>query len=116
MKRILLYLAALLLSVVATAHWVNERRTASHPQAMAAQAELWAQEKAKLEAALKKARSEPRTTTTLSAPETGAPALSVLPLTPAELIQRLIAVDAAAAAQPRTARRLIHDLEELIAA
>ncbi len=116
MKRILLCLAALLVTIVATAHWVNGRRAASHTQAMAAQAELWSQEKARLEAALKKVRLEPRTTTNISTPETGSPTLSTPPITPAELIQRLITTGAAAAAQPRTARRLIHDLEELIAA
>lgn len=115
MKRILLCLIALLVTVVTTAHWVNEQRTAERAKEMAVQAELWSQEKTKLEAALKKARSESRTTTIFT-PENEPVTTQPKSPSPADLIKRLVSVDSAAAAQTRTSRRVIHDLEELIAA
>lgn len=115
MNRILLCLIALLVTIVATAHWVNKQRTAERAKEMAAQADLWSQEKTKLEAALKKARSESHTTPIFTPEAEPVTPQSKSP-SPADLIKRLVSVDSVTTAQTRTSRRVIHDLEELIAA
>ncbi len=115
MKRVPFYILALLVTIAVTAHWVKSRLEVEQSRKSVIEAELWSQEKAKLEATLKKARSEPRITTVIAtAKET--PFNPSTSSTPADLIKRLIAVDSTAANQIRTSRQVIHDLEELIAA
>src|SRR5688572_19013384 len=115
MKTALRFIAAaglaVVLTVFVTAHRVNSRRAARLAELQAG----WLAEKAALETALEEAGARARNVPApfIPAPSVSAPAVK---LTPAEIIAQLVALKSAPANNPRTTRRAIYWLEELIAA
>src|SRR6266481_4126695 len=87
---------------------LNSRRAAE----LLAQQAAWQQERAQLESALNEARAAARTLPVAPAHATPAESLQSFKLTPAQILANLRAYMATSGT--RGARRVIHDLEELI--
>jgi hypothetical protein len=114
MRKVLTAIAVIGVTVLAvalvTANRVNSRRAAE----MTRQDAVWQAEKAALESALEEARARSLNASArfTQMPAVPAPAAK---LSPAEMIAQLVALKSAPANNPRTMRRAIYWLEELIA-
>lgn len=114
MKKALTFIVATGLAVVVTALVVANRVNSRRAAALAEQQAAWQAEKAALEAALEDAKARPRN---VAPPIMPAPATPAGPakLSPAEIIAQLVAMKSPGS-NPRTMRKAIYWLEELIAA
>jgi hypothetical protein len=115
MKKALTFIVATGLAVVVTALVVANRVNSRRAAALAEQQAAWQAEKAALEAALEDAKARPRN---VALPIVPAPATPAGPakLSPAEIIAQLVAMKSAPGSNPRTMRKAIYWLEELVAA
>lgn len=115
-------IAALLVGgvfIAATASFVANREAVRHQAALAHAQAQWAEEKAQLEAALKKAKGR---TVTVETPAPAAPAPAVVTVTakpdPEAIIARLLAFKSATPGQSqppnRQLKRVLHEFESLV--